>query len=94
MIVKYNIYSSPDLCRGNIRIFRSERDDDIIILVILLEARALALDPAELGGADHGLRLDPGVEAGDALQDPVVTILIRPRTSASKSCIRIASEGS
>ena len=81
------------MCGGNIRIFRSERDDDIIILVILLEARALALDPTELGGPDHGLSLDPGVEAGDALQDPVVTILIRPRTSASKSSIRILSEG-
>ena len=30
-----------------------------------------SLPPVELGGPDHGLGLDPGVEGGDPLQDPL-----------------------
>ena len=51
--------------------------DDHILVVLVVEGEIILL-LAELGRSDHGLSLDPGVEGGDPLQDPVSLLILLP----------------
>ena len=49
-----------------------------IILIFTHIIKRVVLLLAELGGPDHGLGLDPGVEGGDALEDAVRLLIPLP----------------